>query len=120
MAEIYRLLDTIGLRVMILPPINCGKRAFILLPKNDLKKARNAFDKLNIQAKDEEVLMITLDNKIGAIADISRDIRDKNISIRHAVLADISLSQAYLILECSDNRLALKAMTTSKRASSEF
>jgi len=109
-AGIYRLLDTLGLDVMILPRVNCGKRAHLFIPKNDLKKARDAFETLGIRAKDNEVLIITLDNKIGAIADISREIRNKEVSIYYAFLADISLSQAYLILECSDNKLALRAL----------
>ncbi len=115
-AEIYRLLDTLGFEAMILPKVDCGKRAFLFISKNDLKKTRDAFDILGIQAEDEEVLIITLDNKIGAIADISREIRNKRVSIYRAFLADISLSQAYLILECSDNKLALRALENKQES----
>jgi len=109
-AEIYRLLDTIGLDVTILPNTDCGKRAVLVIMKSDLKKARDAFDRLNMHAKEKEVLVLHIENKIGSIADISRKISDCGISIGYAFLGPLSISEAFLILECSDNELALRAL----------
>ena len=109
-AEIYRLLDTIGVEVMILPALDTGKEAFLLIPRSDLKKATEAFTRLDIKAIEKEVLILNLENKIGEIADVSSKIRDKGISIRHASLVPQSIIKALLILECSDNKAALMSI----------
>ncbi len=109
-AEIYRLLDTIGLDVTILPNTDCWKTAVLIIPKNDLTRARNAFDRLDIHAQEKEVLVLHVENKIGTIADISRKISDSGVSISYAFLGNLSISEAYLLLECSDNKLALRAL----------
>ena len=109
-AEIYRLLDTIGLDVTILPNTDRGKMAVLVIPKNDLIKARGAFGRLNIHAKEKEVLVLHVGNKIGTIADISRKISDSGVSISYAFLGRLSISEAFLILGCSDNMLALRAL----------
>ena len=108
--EIYRLLDTIGIDVTILPNIDNGKMAVLIIQKNDLSKARKAFGRLGILAQEKEVLVVHVVNDIGSIADISRKIGDSGISINYAFLGNISISEAYLILECTDNKMALKAL----------
>jgi hypothetical protein len=109
-AEIYRMLDTIGVEVMILPTIDSGKEAFLLVPKNEMKKASEAFKRLDIEAKEKEVLILNLENRIGEIADVSRKIKDRGISINHASLVPQSIIKAFLILECSDNKAALMSV----------
>jgi len=108
--EIYRLLDTIGIDVMILPNTDNGKMAVLIIPKNDLIKARKSFDRLDIHAQEKEVLVVHVENDIGRVADISRKIGDSGISINYAFLGHISISEAYLILECTDNKMALRAL----------
>lgn len=108
--EIYRLLDTIGIDVKILPNTDYGKMAVLIIPKNDLMKTRKAFGRLDIHAQEKEVLVIHVENDIGEIADISRKIGDSGVSINYAFLGHISISEAYLILGCTDNKMALKAL----------
>lgn len=112
-AQIYRLLDTLGLDVAILPSVNCGKIPVLLIPKNDLMKARRAFERLNIHAQEKGVLVLHVENKIGTIAGISRRLSGSGISISYAYLGRLSPSDAFLILECSDNKLALRALEGS-------
>ena len=109
-AEIYRLLDTIGLDVTILPNVDYGRMAVLIIPKNARLKAMRAFDRLKIHAKEKEVLVLPVENKIGTIADISRKISDSGISINYAFLGQLSISEGFLILECSDNQLALRIL----------
>jgi hypothetical protein len=112
-AQIYRMLDTIGLDVAILPNlpnIDCGNRGVLIIPKGDLKKARDAFERFNIHAKEKEVLVLHVENEVGTIAGISRKIGDCGISINYAYLGRLSSSEAFLVLGCSDNKMALKAL----------
>jgi hypothetical protein len=109
-AEIFRLLDTIGLEVTILPNIGFGKRAVLVVPRHDMAKARDAFSRLRIDAKEREVLVIHVENRPGTIAGISRKISDSGISINYAYLGSISPFEGFLVLGCSDNRLALRAL----------
>lgn len=110
LAQIYRMLDTLGLDVTILPNTDCGNPGVLIIHKSDLKKARDAFERLNIPAKEKEVLVLHVENKIGEIADVSRKISDSGISISYAYLGRLSMSDAFLILECSDNKLALRVL----------
>lgn len=114
-AEIYRVLDTIGLEVTIVPNIDCGKVATLLIPKDDLSRARIAFRKLDISAKEREVVVVHVENEVGAIASVSKMISENGISINYAFLGPLSLSDALLVLGCDDNRSALRAINEGSR-----
>lgn len=114
-AEFYRLLDTIGLDVTILPNTDCGKMAMLLIPRGDLGKARAAFRHLNISAKEREVVVVHMENEVGAIAGISKKMSEGGVSINYAFLGRLSLSEALLVLECDDNRSALRAINGGSR-----
>ena len=88
---------------------NSGSGTLLMITNNDIA-AEKALAEQGFEPAEEEVLVLTVDNKVGICADISKKLGHAGINIKYSYATPESLSKAVVILCTSDNDRALKLL----------
>ena len=86
-----------------------GKGFFTVLTDNN-PKALEALKKLNIDAKEREVVLLELENEIGALAEVSATLADTGINISSLYASAGESYSSLIVLCCDDNAKAVAAL----------
>jgi len=82
----------------------------LLMITADNTAAEKVLGEKGIEIAEEEVLVLTVDNKVGICADISKKLAHAGINIKYSYATPESLPKAVVILCTSDNDRALNLL----------
>jgi len=83
--------------------------AIVGLIVDDIEKAKTELQKLGLNCGESQVLTVSMDNKPGKIAKITKKLTDNNISILHAFLTAEG-KRSLLVLMTTDNKKAAQIL----------
>ncbi len=83
------------------------KRACFLLITDSNAKARKPLDKLKIKAKEEDVVLVEMPNKIGELQKVSEKIADAGINIDYMYGTTGTGRSSVCVFKTSDNKKAV-------------
>jgi len=87
-----------------------GKAIFYLVTKNNAK-AKQALTAKGWQVNEEDVVMLDLENKPGALSQLSSKLKAKNINLKYCYgSACSSTCPCRLVLNADDNKQLLEAL----------
>lgn len=86
------------------------KRAYFLLITDSNAKAKKPLDKLKIKAKEEDVVVVEMPNKIGELQKVSEKISDAGININYLYGTTGTGRSSVCVFKTSDNRKAIRAI----------
>lgn len=86
------------------------KRAYFLLITDSNAKAKKPLDKLKIKAKEEDVVVVEMPNKIGELQKVSEKISDAGININYMYGTTGTGRSSVCVFKTSDNRKAIRAI----------
>ena len=89
-----------------------GKAEFMILT-SDNGKAQEALGKKGWAVKSEEVVVVTLDNKVGAAKELADKIKQASVDIRYLYGTTCGSADcpSALVIASQDNKAALKAIS---------
>lgn len=87
-----------------------GKAVFYVITQDNIK-AKQALLAKKWQVEEDEVVMLDLENKPGALAEISAKLKDKNVNLKYCYGTTCAgSSPGRFILKADDNDAALAAL----------
>jgi hypothetical protein len=86
------------------------KRAYFLLITNSNTKAKNLLDKLKIKAKEEDVVVVEMPNKIGELQKVSEKIAGAGVNINYMYGTTGTGRSSVCVFKTSDNKKAISVI----------
>lgn len=90
-----------------------NKAEFMILTSNN-SKAQEALSKKGWVVKSEEVILVNLDNKVGAVKELADKIKQASVDVRYLYGTTCSCAvecSSALVIASRDNKAALKAIS---------
>lgn len=109
--RVSKALEAVGVRAILMPPEDRQINTHIIVEKADLQKARNVLNKLGSPVVEKEVIIITLENRPGTMAEAASKISSKGINLLYAFSVSMTPTLSYVLLGTADNTAALKALS---------
>ena len=114
MAELCSALGRDGVNIIAVSvpePIGRGKvKLRVMVPADDLARARAALKRTKLRFSEEEVLDIELDNRPGAFGELARKLARAKINIRYAYATTSAFARARVIMAVPDVNKGLAAL----------
>ncbi len=110
-SKISKTLEKAEIKSIVMPPDERYMNTHLIIEPSDLPKTRRELKNINIIALEKEVIIITLENKPGSMADAARKISEKGVNLLYAFSVSMSPQMSYVLLGTSDNITALKALS---------
>jgi hypothetical protein len=108
----------VNIRSLFVPEIPRGSRGKIRFIVDDEGKAREALQEAKIRFKEEDVLVLYLDNKPGQLADIAEKLSREKVNIRYAyATTEEGYSTASVVIGVNDIDKATKAISAEQSIS---
>jgi aspartokinase len=107
---VSRALEAEGIKPIMMPPEDREINTHLIIEKADLSKAKAKLKKLGQKFVDKEVIIITLENKPGTMAEAASRISSKGINLVYAFSVAMTPNLSYVLLGTADNQAALKAL----------
>jgi hypothetical protein len=86
------------------------KRAYFLLIADSNAKARKPLVKLKIKAKEEDVVLVEMPNKIGELQKVSEKIADAGVNISYMYGTTGTGRSSVCVFQTSDNKKAVSVI----------
>lgn len=109
--RVSKALEVGGVKAILMPPEDRQINTHLIVEKADLQKARNVLNKLGSPVVEKEVIIITLENKPGTMAEAASKISSKGINLLYAFSVSMTPTLSYVLLGTADNATALKALS---------
>jgi len=114
MAELCSALgrDGVNISAVSVPePIGRGRvKLRVMVPADDLAKARDALKRTKLRFSEEEVLDVELDNRPGAFGELAGKLARAKINIRYAYATTSAFARARVIMAVPDVNKALAVL----------
>ncbi len=110
-SKVAHSLEEAGLKVMLLPPEDRGINTHLVVENADLGKVHEVLERMGINTKEKEVVLIELKNSPGTLAETTKRISDKGINLIYAFSVTMSPEKSYVLFGSEDNKAALKALS---------
>ncbi len=108
-AAVFRALADAKVNLVSMCGYGDGKGAQLLFVSGDYVKAKDALKKAKIKSKAKDVLLVDLNNKAGAVAEVTEKLAAKNINLEYAY-ATTSGRNAMAVFRVAGPAKALKAL----------
>ncbi|MFH1520562.1 MAG: hypothetical protein ABID61_02875 [Candidatus Micrarchaeota archaeon] len=105
-----KAMEAEGIRPLLMPPEDRQINTHLVVEKGDLETARKVLSNLGMHVVEKEVIIITLENKPGTMADAASKISSKGINLVYAFSVSMTPTLSYVLLGTADNEAALKAL----------
>jgi len=112
-SKVAKALEKEGIKTIVMPPEDRGITTHLILENADLEKARAKLKAMKLKAIEKEVLLITLENRPGTMAESAKKISDRGINLVYAFSVAMTPVYSYVLLGTADNKAALKALKES-------
>ncbi|MEW6722871.1 MAG: hypothetical protein AB1324_06420 [Candidatus Micrarchaeota archaeon] len=109
-SAVAKTLETGGVKGIVMPPDDREINTHLIVENADVPRAREILKKNGINAIEKEVIIITLENKPGTMAEAAKRISDKGINLLYAFSVTMTPEMSYVLLGSADNKAALKAL----------
>ncbi|MFH1785723.1 MAG: hypothetical protein ABH842_04815 [Candidatus Micrarchaeota archaeon] len=109
-STVSRALETAGIVPIMMPPEDREINTHLVVEKADLELARAKIKELGLKAIEKEVIIITLENKPGTMAEAAGKISASGINLTYAFSVTMTPTLSYVLLGTADNEAALKAL----------
>lgn len=109
--RVSKALESDGVKVILMPPEDREINTHLVIERADMQKTRDMLKKLNLRVVEKEVIIITLENKPGTMADAASKISSKGINLVYAFSVAMTPTLSYVLLGTADNEAALKALS---------
>jgi len=108
--KVAKALEEIGIKPILMPPEDRGINTHMVIEKSDLAKAKDKFKQLKVKAVDKEIIIITMVNTPGMMAEAAGKISARGINMNYAFSVPMTASLSYVLLGTENNDAALKAL----------
>jgi hypothetical protein len=108
--KVAKALEEIGIKPILMPPEDRGINTHMVIEKSDLAKAKDKFKQLKVKAVDKEIIIITMVNTPGMMAEAAGKISARGINMNYAFSVPMTANLSYVLLGTENNDAALKAL----------
>jgi hypothetical protein len=109
-SKVAKSLEQSGIKPIIMPAEDRGINTHLAVEKSDLQKVKDIFKKLGLEVVEKEILLLTLENRPGTMAETTAKISAKGINMTYAFSVAMTPKYSYVLLGTEDNEAALKAL----------
>jgi len=109
-SSVAKTLESAGIKTILMPPEEREMNTHLVVEKSDLPKVRELVKKKGINAIEKEVIIITMENKPGTLADAVSKVSAKGINLLYAFSVTMTPTLSYVLLGTADNDTALRAL----------
>lgn len=109
-SKVAKSLEETGVKTMLLPPDDRNINTHLIVEMEDKEKAKSRLVELGIPAKEKEVMLITLENKPGTMAETVMRVSQEGINLTYAFSVAVSPTTSYFLLASEDNEKALAVL----------
>lgn len=113
MAEVASVISGAGVNIEGICAYSMQDKAEFMILTNDNSKAQDALGKKGWTVKSEEVIVVTLDNKVGAAKEIADKIKQASVDIRYlyGTTCGIEDCSSTIVIASKDNKGVIKAIS---------
>ncbi|VVC04844.1 Uncharacterised protein [Candidatus Bilamarchaeum dharawalense] len=109
-STVAKALEAEGVKTILMPPEDREINTHLVIEKLDVPKARKKLKELGLKAVEKEVVLITLANKPGTMAEAAGRISSNGINLVYAFSVAMTPTLSYVLFGTADNEAALKAL----------
>jgi hypothetical protein len=109
-SKVARLLEKSGIKTILIPPEDRGMNVHLVAENADLPKVREIMKKLGIPMMEKEVVLVSLEDRPGTLAEVTRKISAAGVNLTYAFSVAMDPTTFYALFGTSDNKKALQAL----------
>lgn len=111
LAEVTNTIADTGANINTICAYGMDKKAFFLVITSDNVKAAKALKAKKLKVKEESVVLVDLDNRVGAAGDMGNKLRDAKVDINYMYGTTCSCGgPAMLVFKSNKNAKAVEAL----------
>ena len=111
LAEVSNVIASQGINIGAICAYGMQGKAIFYIVTENTAKAKQALSSKGWQVTDEEVVMIDLENKPGALSQLSAKLKTKNVNLKYCYgSACSSTCPCVLVIKADDNKQAIEAL----------
>jgi len=110
LAEVTDAIAAAGVNIVALAAYGMQDKAHFMIVAEDSQKAANALKAKRFEAKEREVLCVTLSNKVGAAREMAKKLAQAGVDLNSCYGSTGNGSEAFLIMSAKDMDKALEVL----------
>ncbi len=111
-ADLFGLFKTANVNVVASSCFQIGGEVTFTIVPDNLERALQVLEEEGLTPEPKDVLLVQMDNRPGALADLLKSIAEMGISVRSAYATTSSQATALAILETENDEKVLERMGT--------
>ncbi|MBI5046855.1 hypothetical protein HZC07_03945, partial [Candidatus Micrarchaeota archaeon] len=110
-----KILEINGIKTNLIPNKKSDLTTRIIIEEKDCGKARSVLNKLGIPINQKEVVFLSLEDKPGVLANITKKIASNGINLNYAFSVPFSPGVFYAVFATSDNNKTLALLSEHEK-----